>query len=90
MLISQTGGYFENPCYGFLEELLLFLLDLKWKLQEKAFSNGDYNKLFFAFTTGCLRRSFLPFSSIWFLLSFEEKLNKNVVQQKSQKISIGI
>ena len=31
MPISQTDGYFENPKYSFLEEPMLFLLDLKWK-----------------------------------------------------------
>ena len=39
MPISQTEGYFENLCYLFLEEPMLFLLALKWKLQEKVFSN---------------------------------------------------
>ena len=32
MPISQTEGYFENPYYRFLEESILFLLDLKWNL----------------------------------------------------------
>ena len=32
MPFSQTEGYFENPYYSFLEESMLFLLDLKWKL----------------------------------------------------------
>ena len=39
MPISQTEGYFENPYDRFLEEPMLFLLALKWKLKEKAFSN---------------------------------------------------
>ena len=32
MPISQKEGYFENPLYRFLEEPMLFLLVLKWKL----------------------------------------------------------
>ena len=32
MLISQTESYFENPYYNFLEESMIFLLALKWKL----------------------------------------------------------
>ena len=32
MLISHTEGYFENLQYRFLEELMLFLLALKWNL----------------------------------------------------------
>ena len=32
MAISQKEGYFENPKYSFLEEPMLFLLALKWKL----------------------------------------------------------
>ena len=39
MPVSQTEGYFENPCNCFLEESMLFLLELKWKLQKKVFSN---------------------------------------------------
>ena len=39
MPISQTEGYFENPYYRFLEELMLFLLAWKWNLYEKAFSS---------------------------------------------------
>ena len=32
MPISRTEGEFENPEYRFLEELILFLLALKWNL----------------------------------------------------------
>ena len=32
MPISQTEGYFENPYYLFLEQPMVFLLALKWKL----------------------------------------------------------
>ena len=32
MPISQTGDYPENPQYNFLEETMLFLFHLKWKL----------------------------------------------------------
>ena len=32
MPISQPEGYFENPYYRFLEELVLFLMALKWNL----------------------------------------------------------
>ena len=32
MPISQTEGYFENPLYSILEEPMLLLLALKWKL----------------------------------------------------------
>ena len=32
MPISQTEGYFKNPLYYFLEEPMLFLFALKWKL----------------------------------------------------------
>ena len=32
MPISQTESYFENPKHRFLEEPMLFLLTLKWKL----------------------------------------------------------
>ena len=39
MPISKTEGYLENPWYSFLEEPMLFLLALKWKLLTKAFSN---------------------------------------------------
>ena len=39
MPISQTEGYFKNPYQHFLEEPMLFLLALKWNLQEKAFSS---------------------------------------------------
>ena len=38
MSISQMEGYFKNPLFHFLEEPVLFLLALKWNLQEKAFS----------------------------------------------------
>ena len=38
MSISQTEGYFENPWYRCLEEPMVFLLALKWKLR-KTFSN---------------------------------------------------
>ena len=30
MPISETEGYFENPLELFLEEVVLFLLVLKW------------------------------------------------------------
>ena len=36
MLISQTAGYFENPQYDLLEEPMLFLFALKWKLLREA------------------------------------------------------
>ena len=39
MPISETEGYFENPLYRFLVVNIVFLLALKWKLLEKAFSN---------------------------------------------------
>ena len=32
MLIPEGEGYFENPKFGVLEELMLFLLVLKWNL----------------------------------------------------------
>ena len=32
MSISQTEDYFENRWYRFLEESMLFLLALEWKL----------------------------------------------------------
>ena len=32
MPICQTEDYFENPWYRFLEESMLFLLPLEWKL----------------------------------------------------------
>ena len=37
MPISQTDSYFENPWYRFLEEPMLFLLALKWKVYKKTF-----------------------------------------------------
>ena len=39
MPMSQTEGEFENHWYPFLEEPMLFLLIVKSKLSEKAFSN---------------------------------------------------
>ena len=36
--ISQMESYFENPLYRLLEQPNLFLLSLKWKLWDKAFS----------------------------------------------------
>ena len=38
MPITQTEGYFGNPEYRFLEEPMLFLLALKLKTEDKAFS----------------------------------------------------
>ena len=35
MSIFQMDGYFENPYYCFLEELMLYLLILKWNLKKK-------------------------------------------------------
>ena len=35
MSTTQTENYFENPLVMFLEEPMLFLLALKWNLQEK-------------------------------------------------------
>ena len=40
MPISQTEGYLENPLYRVVEEPMLFLLALNWKLQKKEFSYG--------------------------------------------------
>ena len=53
MRISQTESYFENPYYRFVENSMLFLLALKQKLLEKAFScikkkiNPDFAVRFF-------------------------------------------
>ena len=38
MPISQMKGYFENPCYHFLEEPMHFLVVLKLNPLEKEFS----------------------------------------------------
>ena len=45
MPISQTEGYFQNPYYRFLEQPMLFLLTLKWKLLRKSvFECEDKNQ----------------------------------------------
>ena len=70
MPISQTERYFENPYYRFLEEHMLFLLALKWKLQEKGFSNvkTKFNSSFAVKVTERRNHSFLL--SIWWISFF--------------------
>ena len=71
MPISQTEGYFENPYYRFLEELMLFLLAWKWNLYEKAFSSAK-TKTNPTFAVKLAERSNHPFlPSIWWITFFK-------------------
>ena len=84
MPISQTEGYFENPQYHFLEELMLFPLALKWKLYEKAFSNVK-TKTNSIFAVKVTERSNHPFLlSIWWITFFRNLYECCIEFSKSQ------
>ena len=71
MPISQTEDYFKISQYRFLEEPMLFLLALKWNLQEKALSSVT-EKTNTNFAVKLVERSSHSFLlSIWWITFFK-------------------
>ena len=78
MPISETEGYFENPLYRFLVVNIVFLLALKWKLLEKAFSNVK-TKTNSSFAVKVTERSnHLFLLSIWWITFFRHLYDNRI------------